>query len=330
MRGTSVKNVVGRSPTAVAVCALVLVVLLGGGYVVWQVARHGALTGGTGAGSADLMVVELDDGRNRVEQLDLATPTAARVSTGPECQRVYSAGGTTVCLRIAGVGPTFEAEVTDANATVLRTVPLPGTPSRARVSASGRIVSWTTFVRGDSYTVPGGFSTRTGVLDLQTGDLIESLEGFEIELDGVTYSAPDVNFWGVTVAADDRTFYATLGSGGRTWLVQGDLVGRTMKTVKAGAECPSLSPEGDRVAYKRRVSRLGPWSLVVLDLRTGQEQVLPGTTGIDDQAAWLSGDRLAYAAAPAGGGLNSIYAVPADGSGPPQLLVANAMSPVPL
>src|SRR3712207_7765784 len=56
----------------------------------------------------------------------------------------------------------------------------------------------------------------------------------------------------------------------------------------------------------------------------------PGTTGIDDQAVWLSGDQLAYAAAPAGGGPSSIYAVPADGSAPPQLLVADAMSPVPL
>jgi hypothetical protein len=299
-------------------------------YIAWRAAGQAMITRRGSVDGADLMVIELDDGQNQVEYLNTTNPAEKRVPAGGRCQRVYSAGGTTVCLRVSGIGPTFEARVTDADGQVVRTVPVTGTPSRARVSASGRIVSWTTFMTGDSYSVPGGFSTRTGVLDLHTGELVESLEGFRIELDGTVYTSPDVNFWGVTVAADDRTFYATLASGGRTWLVQGDLSTRSVRAVRAGAECPSLSPDGREVAYKRRVNRLGPWQLVVLDLAAGQERVLPGTKGIDDQAAWLPGNRLAYAAVPSGGGPSSVFVVPADGSRPGEVLVPNAMSPVPL
>ena len=56
-------RIVRRSPTAVTIAALVLVVVLGAGYVVWQIARHGSLTGGGVPDSADLMVIELADGR---------------------------------------------------------------------------------------------------------------------------------------------------------------------------------------------------------------------------------------------------------------------------
>ena len=53
-----------------------------------------------------------------------------------------------------------------------------------------------------------------------------------------------------------------------------------MTTIHSDAECPSLSPDGTRVAYKKRLSRLGPWDLVVLDLATGIETPLPGMIGI--------------------------------------------------
>ena len=84
------------------------------------------------------------------------------------------------------------------------------------------------------------------MLDLHTGELVESLEGFGIELDGTVYTSSDVNFWGVTVAADDRTFYATLASGGRTWLVQGDLSTRSVRAVRAGPSAPRCRPTGGR------------------------------------------------------------------------------------
>jgi hypothetical protein len=64
----------------------------------------------------------------------------------------------------------------------------------------------------------------------------------------------------------------------------------------------------------------------VLDLATMRETPLAETAGIDDQAQWLSGSEVAYAK-PAPGGGSDIWAVPADGSGSPRLLVRAASSP---
>lgn len=310
--------------------AIVLVVLGGAGYLgltVWR-QRADALVGG-GPTPGGMLFVDLSDGRDRVEQVRLADPGGPRTATELRCQRVYTAGGTTVCLRLAGPGPNYEAAILDENGRQLRTIALPGIPSRAQVSASGQIVSWTTFVAGDSYTVPGGFSTRTGVLDLRTGQVIDSIESFAATVDGAAHDAVATNYWGVTVGSDDRTFYATMAVGTRTWLVRGDLAARTVQAVRRGAECPSLSPDGSKVAYKKRTSRLGPWQLVVLDLDTGVEQPLPGTEGIDDQASWLDRDHLLYARVPHAGATPAIYQVSLAGS-PPRLLIPEATSPVPV
>jgi Tol biopolymer transport system component len=198
------------------------------------------------------------------------------------------------------------------------------------VSASGQVVTWTTFVRGDSYAVPGGFSTRTGYLNLRTGELVESIEHFAAEVDGARLAAQDMNYWGLTIGADDKTFYATLGSGGYTWLVRGDLESKTLVSLRRDAECPSLSPDGTKVAYKKRIGRLGPWDLAVLDLSTGQERRLPGTAGIDDQATWLDGDRLAFAAVPKDAKAAAVHIVAADGSAPATVVIPDATSPSPV
>ncbi|MEU4804790.1 hypothetical protein [Actinosynnema sp. NPDC023587] len=276
---------------------------------------------------ADLMFVELADGRSRVEEVALASPDA-RSGTPLACQRVYRAAGTTVCLKLAGPGPTYAAEVTRDGTS--RSVALPGVPSRAKVSTSGQVVSWTSFVTGDSYAVPGGFSTRTGYFDVRSGTAVESLEGFTAEIEGNVHTAQDVNYWGLTVASDDRTFYATLASGGFTWLVKGDLVDRRLTSLRRDAECPSLSPDGTKIAYKKRIGRLGPWDLAVLDLRTGEERRLPGTAGIDDQATWLDDGRLVFSAVPKDAKLAAIHEVPADGSAEAKVLIRDATSPSPV
>ncbi|MFI9817468.1 TolB family protein [Saccharothrix variisporea] len=316
----------GSRRVVLAVVAIVLVVAAGVVYVTRVVTDRPVVP--AASADADLMFVELADGRSRVEQVALASPDA-RGGTDLTCQRVYRAGGTTVCLRLAGPGPTYAAEISRGG-TVLRTVPLPGVPSRAKVSASGRVVSWTSFVTGDSYLVPGGFSTRTGYFDVSTGEVVESLEGFQAEVEGTALTAQDANYWGLTVGADDRTFYATLASGGFTWLVKGDLTTRRVTSLRRDAECPSLSPDGTKVAYKKRIGRLGPWDLAVLDLKTGEERRLPGTAGVDDQATWLSNDRLAFAAVPKDTKLSAIHTVPADGSSPATLVIKDATSPSPI
>ena len=46
-------------------------------------------------------------------------------------------------------------------------------------------------------------------------------------------------------------FYATASSQGHIWLVQGSIAGRTLTVVRSGVECPSVSPDGTRIAYKK-------------------------------------------------------------------------------
>ncbi|MET0238126.1 MAG: hypothetical protein ABW224_26030 [Kibdelosporangium sp.] len=313
----------------VGLMTIVLVALGGGVYVAWTAASQPAVTTNAPPPVAgDLMFVDLNGGLDRVTTVKTADPAGPRTVSALRCQRFYRSGNTSVCLRLAGPGPTYEAAVLNGtDNAVVKTIALPGVPSRARVSASGNIVTWTSFVTGDSYTVPGGFSTRTGFFDLRTGEVTESIEHFQATINNRVTTSADINYWGLTVGADDNTFYATFASAAATWLVRGDLKAKTLKSVRPNAECPSLSPDGTRVAYKKRATPLDPWDLVVLDLRTNQEKRLPGTAGIDDQAAWVDNATLAFGTAK-DENKTAVYFVPADGSAPARPEIQDAASPV--
>jgi hypothetical protein len=311
------------------VVAIVILVLGGGGYVAWTAANQPGVTANAAPPvTGDLMFVDLNGGQNLVSTVKIAQPDGPRAVTSLRCQRFYRVASTSVCLRLAGPGPSYEAAVMTGD-TVVKTVPLPGVPSRARVSASGNVVSWTSFVTGDSYTVPGGFSTRSGVFDVRTGAVMDSIERFTATLGGRVTTSADINYWGITVTADDNTFYATLATSGRTYLVRGDLTTKSLQEVRQTAECPSVSPDGTRVAYKKRPNPTQPWELVVLDLQSKRERALPGTTGIDDQAVWLDNSTLAYGAA-VNNQKSAIFFVPADGSALARPVIPNAASPVPV
>ncbi|SES36964.1 hypothetical protein SAMN04487818_111173 [Actinokineospora terrae] len=236
------------------------------------------------------------------------------------CLRVYAAGGAAVCLRAVAVPPSFEAVVYAGN-DAEKTIPLDGTPSRARVSPSGRLVGWTVFREGDSYMPAGYFSTTAGIYDRVSGTLYGSMEDFTVQ--GI--DSHDRNFWGITFTPDDKGFYATLATGGTTWLVKGDLASRTMVPVRENAECPSLSPDGGRVVYKKRVG--DKWRLHLLELGTGQERPLGDTAEVDDQAAWLD-DRTILYSRPGPDGHPAIHSLSTDPSATPRLIRANATSPV--
>ena len=100
---------------------------------------------------------------------------------------------------------------------------------------------------------------------------------------------------GRTFAADDNTFYATVRTGGRTYLVQGDY----------------------RAVFKKRVNASAdrPWRLYILDLRTMTETPLAEEHSIDDQAAWLDDQTVMYGRPRQSGGGWDVWAVPADGGG---------------
>lgn len=268
-----------------------------------------------------------DADRGHLVTVSATDPGGPRAVSPVSCTRVHAAGGTGICLR-QDSDLTTEVVVLDEQLEKKREVPLFGLPSRARVSPSGRMVTWTVFVSGDSYSGGTFFSTRTGILDTATGEGTRTLEDYAVTVNGEPYSAADVNFWGVTFAKDDNRFFATMSTGGRRYLVDGDFASRTVRTVRENVECPSLSPDGTRLAFKSSVDG-GPargWRLSVLDLSTAAVTPLAEPRNVDDQAVWIDDRTVAYAI-PRGIGHSDVWSVPADGSGTPRLLLPDAESP---
>ncbi|GAA0403984.1 TolB-like translocation protein [Streptomyces luteireticuli] len=267
--------------------------------------------------------------RDEIASVDARDPSGPRTASGVRCLRFHSAGGTGICLRSVrrGLRDAYRAVVLDARLRERSRYDLAGVPSRARVAPGGRVAAWTVFVGGDSYA-GGSFSTRTSILDIRSGELDRNIETYRLVLDGHPHRAADLNVWGVTFADDDR-FYATAATGGRTYLVAGDRGTRTLRSVHANVECPSLSPDGTRIAYKKRVagaSSDAPWRLYVLDLRSGRETATAERRNLDDQAVWRDARTLVYSL-PGDYG-SDLWTVPADGSGTPRVLMEAALVPV--
>ena len=186
------------------------------------------------------------------------------------CQRVHMAGGRGVCLAARG-GTAFRARLFDDSFKVFAELPLPGVPSRTQVSPDGKLAATTVFVSGHSYT-DAGFSTQTGIVDLTRGAwLIENLESFTVHRRKAIVRSIDFNFWGVTFMHDGRTFVATLGTKAERLLVRGNVDSRQVEVIEENVECPSLSPDNRRVAFKQRAGGAGAsvaWEIWVLDLES--------------------------------------------------------------
>ena len=286
----------------------------------------------------------LDHHYGLLEIAPAAAPNSVRAATSLHCARVAYAAGRGVCLtRQASGASSAEAIVFDDRFAPAGSVPLDGYPNRVQLSADGRYAGITDFVAGDAYD-EAAFSTRTEIVDLRTDTKLFDLEQLHVTRNGVAFSATDFNFWGVTFARDDRHFYATLASGGATYLIEGDMATMQARVLRANVECPSLSPDGTRIAFKKRVPGATiRWRLSVLDVATLQDHPLAETRNVDDQAYWLNDSTVAYglaggAQATAAGGLSELTAggsvptdmweVPADGSGAPRLLIGGAWSAV--
>ena len=270
------------------------------------------------------------EGYGMVAVVPLDDTGGPRAFTDAQCERVYATRESAICLVAKrGLATTYEVKIYGPEWNQTGGRPLTGLPSRARISRDGSLTSTTTFVYGDSYASPGQFSTRTHVARADgTGEAFD-LEGFQLVTDGKTNTAIDRNLWGVTFVDDDN-FYATAASGKKTWLVKGSLSGKRLESVRTDVECPSLSPDGTRVAFKKRGDLPnGRWRLSVLDLRTGQVTETAETKNIDDQAEWLDDDTVVYGLPRTGDGVatSDVWAVPANGSGAPKLMVTDAWSP---
>ena len=239
---------------------------------------------------------------------------------GPACERVAFGGGRGMCLYLARSGVDYRAAILDDRMHVTHTLGLTGLPSRTRISPDGRYGSMTTFVSGDSYTNPGQFSTRTQIVDLASGRILGDLEGFRVTRDGKPVNAVDRNFWGVTFGRGER-FYATMATGRHHYLIEGDVAGRSARVLQDDVECPALSPDGTRIAYKHPAGSTGLWRFHVVDLRSGEDRALAERRSVDDQIAWLDDDNLAYGAA------GALWTIRADGGGRPRLLLRGVDSP---
>jgi hypothetical protein len=250
----------------------------------------------------------------------LSDPTRIRAIATLRCERVYYAGGRGICIT-RGLNSAYVAKVFDSRFHVERRIPVPGLPSRARVSADGRYGATTMYVPSDE-DEDENFSTRTSIVDLETGKEVVDLERLSVTKGGKPFSSRGLNFTGVTFAADDDHFYASLGSGSTSYLLEGSMRDRTLKVIAGSADSPSLSPDGARIAFKRIVGAKGDWRLFVLDLATMNVTRLAGDDPIDDQAEWLDDEHVIY------GNNNILWQVPADGSGRPTRLLSYAYSPV--
>jgi hypothetical protein len=258
-------------------------------------------------------------------------PDGQRAVTDLPCTRLYMTGGNGICLSDRGdiLNP-YKVMFFGADFKPRASSPLPGVPSRARVSPDGKYGSSTVFVTGDSYA-PGAFSTRTSIWEMATGAHLVDLEQFSVWQNGKQLQSPDHNFWGVTFdPADSGHFYATLGTQGHTYLVSGDLAAQKATVLRDGVECPSLSPDGTRIAFKQRTSAGGAdlptWQPAVLDVATLKDHALPETRTVDDQIEWLDNSTVVYSI-DTGIGAPSLYATAADGTGAPRLFITDADSP---
>ncbi|TFD52139.1 hypothetical protein E3T55_07075 [Cryobacterium frigoriphilum] len=264
-----------------------------------------------------------------VAAVPLTDPRGARVVTDVSCDRVYATNEYEMCLRVnRGVVTTFSADLLDGNGALVKSWPLPGMPSRTRISADSTLVSFSAFITGESYSTIG-FAIATQIAEVNGPDS-GTLEDFALTVGGKPVTAADRNIWGVTFTSDANVFYATAASGGRTWLVRGDRAARTLVAVRDGVECPSISPDGTRIAYKKVVSTspTTTWTVAVLDLATNEEVVIPEPNSVDDQVEWLNDSTVIYGLLRADdSGASDVWSAPSDGSSAPTLLIEHAWSP---
>jgi hypothetical protein len=275
----------------------------------------------------------LGDTYGRVVLVPFRRPSAPRAVTPLSCERVDFAAGRGICLQAdRGAITTYKAVLFDDSFDELHELSLAGAPSRARMSPDGELAANTVFVTGHTYA-QAGFSTRTAIVDARTGRELGDLEQFTVRRNGEVIRSVDFNFWGVTFARNHDRFYATLGTRGKTYLVEGNVPKAEVRVIREGVECPSLSPDGTRIAFKQRSGGLGPvtWQPAVLDLGNLAVTPLAEDRSVDDQIEWLDNENVLYGLGEGRPGESSavtdVWTVPADGSGQPRKLLEGAWSP---
>jgi hypothetical protein len=249
------------------------------------------------------------------------------------CEVAHVAGGRGICLAAnRGLLTTYAAKLFDAKTfKIIGEFPLKGVPSRCRMSADGKLAALTVFVSGHGYDSVS-FSTQTLLIEVDNLRIIADPEEFKVTRDGRPFSNKDFNFWGVTFTPDTQHFYATLSTNRQHFLVKGDLANRTAEVIHENVECPSLSPNASRIAYKKRFMMDGRvlWQLHILDLKTKLETPLGEKRSVDDQLEWLDNDHVLYSLPETETGSSAstnVWLAAADGASDPRLFLRKAYSP---
>ena len=165
------------------------------------------------------------------------------------------------------------------------------------------------------------------------GDDVGDLESFAVIRDGKEIHAVDFNFWGVTFTRDANRIYATLGTGGRILLVEGD-VARTHVARDRRRHRVSVAVARRNAHRVQEALRLGIRCLVAaggLQPRDARKsRLLPEPKHIDDQIEWLDDGHILYAV---GHSMSAalrradVWMLAIDGASPPSLFIADAESP---
>ena len=332
-----------RTRTRVAVLVVICVIALGGALAYLVVSRNDQKTVAQHAPSVAQAATATIEAQPRivfrnsapgglygmVAMVSLANPAGPRAITTTSCERVYATQQHLLCLSSdRGLVATYGAHILDNEMRQTQALPFTGIPSRARFSRDGTYAATTSFTSSDSYASMT-FSTRTVITPVD-GQTLGSLENFTLIHDGKSIKPVDRNYWGVTFAANDDTFYATVRWSNHTWLVRGSIAQRKMVTLHEDAECPSLSPDGTHIVYKQRGNLpLGKWRLVNYDIASGKITPLAETRSVDDQVEWLDNADVMYGlprttSQPA---ITDVWSVPTTGTGQPKLLIPQASSP---